>query len=979
MKDNRSAEQRMQAQDHAITAVLENVAQPIIVASADKRLLLWNTSFSKLTGYTDEELRDPIISAGLTAPEWHESETKAFEKLRRTGQTQIFQKEYIRKDGSRVPVEMLVYQLTNDEGKVRYYVGLVIDITERKEMEKYLGKERQESKLIIDSAPIIIFYKDEKGRFVRVNKALAEALQISKEEFLGKTVFDLYSSKIAQAMTDDDQEVLKSGHPKLNIIEQYESASGIRWVQTDKIPTFDKDGFPSGLIGFAQDITERKEAEEALRESEEKYRTILEDMKEGYWEVDLAGNFTSFNDAICRLLGYSRKELKGMNYRAHTNAGDVDKVYRAFNKVYRTGKPIRNMHYEVIPKDGRKRFAETSVFPKRNGNGEVIGFRGVSHDITERMETEEALRQSEERYRTVLEDMEEAYSEVDLAGNFTFFNNALCQHLGYSREELMGMNYKVYTSPDNVKGVFQAYNQVYRTGEPIKLFSIQEIRKDGKRMVAEISVAPSRNEKGEIIGFRELSRDITDRVRAEERYRTILEDMEESYYEDDLAGNFTFVNDALCRQLGYSRGELIGMNYRAYTPSEEVEKVFQIYNHVYRTGKSNKLFLTKQIRKDGKPIVSENSAIPIRNESGEITGFRGVARDVTERLQIEEALKQSEEKYRTVLDNMEESYYEVDRAGSFIFFNDALCHQLGYTKEELIGMNYKAYTPPEHVNDVFKVYNEVYRTGEPTKLFDMPQIRKDGTCIVIENSIFPLKNEKGEIIGFRGVGRDVTERKQMEEILKKSEERYRTVLEDMEEAYYEVDIAGNMIFFNDALCRQLGYPKEEIMGMNYKAYTPPEKIKEVFQVFNQVYRTGKPISSFPTERIRKDGTRIIADNSAIPIRNDRDEIIGFRGVIRDITERKQMEEALRRSEERYRTLLDEMDEGYYEDDLNGNFTFVNDALCHSLGYSKKELIGMHYKVYTSPEKAKEIFQAYHQVYRTGEPIKRFERESICKD
>ncbi len=125
-------------------------------------------------------------------------------------------------------------------------------------------------------------------------------------------------------------------------------------------------------------------------------------------------------------------------------------------------------------------------------------------------------------------------------------------------------------------------------------------------------------------------------------------------------------------------------------------------------------------------------------------------------------------------------------------------------------------------------------------MFDVEQIRKDGTRIFVESSAFPIRNEKGEIIGFRGVGRDITERLQMEEALRQSEERYRTILEEMEEPYYEMDLAGNYTFFNDALCRQLGYSREEMMGMNYKVYTPPEDIKEVFEAYNQVYRTGEP-------------------------------------------------------------------------------------------------------------------------------------------
>src|SRR4030043_262085 len=796
MKGNIPEEQQAQEQTQFLAGLIEHISQPMIIASADKRLCLWNAAFSKLTGYTDKELGDPIISAGLTAPEWHEGETKALEKLRRTGQTQTFQKEYIRKDGSRVPVEVLIYQVTGDASKVQYYVGLITDITERKQLEEalqkseghyrtlvdnaiegivvtqngeikfvnpivavvsgysieelqsmslkdlvctdnekaiikslskaaapgalyiappfrirtkagesrwiedtvvsimwndeaanlnllrditehkrlgeYLEQERQEANLIIDSSPIIVFYKDKDGRFVRVNKAFAEAIQMPEENVLGKTVFDLYPAKIAQAMTGDDQKVLKSGRPKLNITEQYESATGIRWVRTDKVPIFDKDGNPTGLVGFAQDITERKEADEVLSKSEEKYRTILEDMKEGYWEVDLAGNFTSFNDAICHLLGYPKRDMTGMNYRTYTGAEDVDKVYKAFNQVYRKGKPIRNMHYEITRKDGDKRFAETSVFPRRNDKREIIGFRGVSHDVTERKEMEEALRRSEERYRTILDEMEDSYFEVDLAGNWTFVNEANCHQMGYSREEMIGSSYQAIFPGEDAKKVYEAFHQIYLTGQPSRDSTFKVIRKDGSTGVGEFTAFPLRNERGEIIGFRGVGRDVTERMRmeealrqSEERYRTILNEMEQGYFEADLAGNYILVNEASCRQLGYPKEELIGMNYRDIIASDDIENVYKNFNKVYRKGQPIRAATCKIVRKEGRTSVREFSVFPLRNNKGKIVGFRGVSRDITERMQMEEALRQSEEGYRPILEALKDTYFEVDLAGNF--------------------------------------------------------------------------------------------------------------------------------------------------------------------------------------------------------------------------------------------------------------------------------------------------------------------------
>jgi len=1111
MKNDEVSESRAKEQVKFMAELIKRVSQPMIITSVDRHLLCWNEAFTKLTGYRSKELSDPIIDAGITAPEWHDSEAKALEKLQRTGKSQTFQKEYIRKDGSRVPVEVLIYKLSEDDSNAQYYIGLISDITERKHLEEelqkseshyrtlvesaiegivviqdgaikfanpvvaigtgysaaelqsmslkellcpgnekatiesiskpvapgtllvvpqvkigtktgdvrliestitsivwddkpanlnllrditeqkrleaYLEKERKESKTIIDSAPIIVFYKDEKGRFVRVNKAFADALNMSQEEFLGKTVFDLYSTEIARSMTKDDREVLKSGRPKLNIVEQYESASGIRWVRTDKVPIFEKDGMPIGLVGFAQDITEQKQMEESLKQSEERYRTILDDMQNAYFEVDLAGNYTFGNESLYRYLGYSPDELQGASNRKVIPADDAEMLAQKFNQIYRTKTPINNIVHKLIKKDGSTGLVEIAASPLRNEKGEIIGFRGVGRDITNRIQMEESLKKSEEKYRSILEQMEEAYYEVDLSGNYTLFNDAMCHQLGYAREELMGLNYKAYVAPEDIIKAWQAFNQVYRTGKPLQAFLEKTIRKDGSSLIFETSVSPIRNEEGEITGFKGVGRDVTQRIQmeealrqSEEKYRTILEDMEETYYENDLAGNFTFFNNACCRQLGYSKEELNGMSYKVYTHPEDVSKLFQIYNQLYRTGQSARLFTVREIKKDGTQIVAEISAMPLRNETGEITGFRGVSRDVTARLQMEEALKRSEEKYKSVLEHMEEAYSEVDLAGNFTFFNNALLGHLGYSKEELLGMNYKVYTAPENVEKVFQAYNQVYRTGQPIKIFAIEETRKDGTHMVAEISVSPLRDDSGKITGFRQVSRDMTERVQMEEDLRRSEERYRTMMDEMHDDYFEVDLAGNYTFVNDALCRSAGYTREEIIGKGYGLTYPDDAAaKLIYKAFNQMYRTGKPVKNLTQSFIRKDGSTGTSELSAFPMRNEKGEITGFRGVSHDITERKLMEEALRRSEERYRTVMDEMEEGYYETDLAGNYTFFNDVICKKLGYSREELMGLNYQVHTQPEDVKKISEFYSEVYRTGKPLKWFSPAQIRKD
>jgi PAS domain S-box-containing protein len=831
-------------------------------------------------------------------------------------------------------------------------------------------------------------------------------------------------------------------------------------------------------------------ATKASGRSEEKYRTILEDMKEGYWEIDLAGNLTFFNDAICRLLGYTKKELLGTNYRVFTAAKDADKIYKAFNQVYQTGKANRNMFFTLSLKDGGRRFAESSVFPRLNNKGEIIGFRGVSRDVTERRQAEEALLASEAHYRELADSITDVFFQIDRNLHYTYWNKASEVLTGMPAKDAIGKSiYEVFPDTPETRKVAKVYLDVIKTrqsrtfenpyrvadkdylleisaypssqgasvfvkditkrkqaeealqAERNKLQSLisamedgltirdtdynltyqnkvsiltsgdrvgekcyraiegsenvcdgcpaEEAFRDGKSHTSvrrtvlpsgevifwENKANPIRDAEGRIVACLEVSNNITRRkqmeealAKSEERYRTVLEQMGESYYEVDIAGNFTFFNDALCLQLGYSKEELMGMNFRTITPIDTVKEVFRLYNQVYRTSMPFKSVPFERIRKDGTRLFVESSIFPLRNDNGDIIGFRGIARDVSERMQIIEALKQSEERYRTILEDINDSYFEVDLAGNFTFANDSTCRHLKYSKKELIGLNYKDFTAAEDAETVYKTFNKVYQTGKPVYGLTWKIVRKGIGEGFAEAAIFPLRNEKGEIIGFRGIGRDITERLQMEKALRQSEERYRSVLEQMEEAYYEVDVAGNFTFFNDAMCRQMGYSREELMGMNYRFYTPKDDVQRMYKVFNRVYQTGKPSIGFPVERIKKDGARIFAEISTFPLRNESGKIIGFRGTIRDITERMQAEEALKESEEKFRTLSEESPNMIFINKM-GPIVYANMRCEEVMGYKREKLYSQDFDFLTliAPEFREQVKANFKRHVRGLEP------------
>ncbi|MEN6508797.1 MAG: PAS domain S-box protein, partial [Smithella sp.] len=741
-------------------------------------------------------------------------------------------------------------------------------------------------------------YIIQQGRFIFVSPLFQKLTGYPKTKIMGQ------NSLIHIHPDDRDmvkEKAIKSlkGKSKDNYEYRYIRKNGeMLWLLEMVVPV--KYNGKRAVLGSFMDITKRKQAEIALLESQNKYGEILESIEEGYYEVNLAGNLTIINDAIIRTWGYSREELLGMNYRQFTDTENAKKLFQSFNEVYRTGNPVKNTEWTIIKKDGTSMLVEASIALYKDSSGNIKGFQGVGHDITGRKRSEEALRQSEEKYRNILESIEEGYFEVDLAGNLTFVNDSMCRIWGYPKEEMIGLNNRQYTDEENAKKLYQTFNEVYRTGISSRAFDWQIIRKDGTVVYIEATIALRKDSAGKAIGFKGTVHNITGRKqmeeelrRSEEQYRSILENIRESYFEVDLAGNFTFFNDSLCRLTGCTREELVGMNYAKFSDNEASKTVFQTFHKVFLTGEPAEGFDWPTTRKDGIKIYVSASISLRKDPAGNPVGFRGVLRDVTERKRMEEALRQSEEKHRSILENIRESYFEVDLYGNFTFFNDSLCRLTGCSREELVGMNYSNFSDTETSKIVFETFHKVYKTGEPSEGFDWPTTRKDGIKIYVSASISLRKDPAGKPIGFRGVLRDVTERKRMEEELRQSEERHRSIIEQMHDGYFELDLTGSFVHFNEAACRTYGYSKEELMGLNYKQYTDKETGRKLFEVFTELYKTGIPVKAHALELIRKDETKSFNEISVSLVKNAKGEAIGFRGIARDITERKRSEEQIR--------------------------------------------------------------------------------------
>jgi len=503
--------------------------------------------------------------------------------------------------------------------------------------------------VLTDDSNMVIFLYDSGRRLHYVTPSYEALTGYSASNLMKKHFINYFHPEDSTSMLNALDRVFRGRefHGQFRYITKQKT---VKWCSASWKPIRNGRGRQVGVLRKEVDITECKLAETALRDSEDKYRTILETMDEGLYEIDLKGNYTFVNKIACKQLGYGYKELIGLNYRKIMSNKTARYLYAVFHKIYATGKPALIENFEIIRKDGSVRNHLNSVSLLRNLSGQPIGFRIFARDITESKKAEDNLRKSEERYRNILDSMEESYFEADLKGNYIFSNETMVRMLGYTNEEILDMSYHKLVSKEDQHKVFEIFHQVFVSGETIEGFEFEVIDKEGKKIAVESSVILRKDEKGKPVGFSGVVRDITKRReaeealrRSEEKYRTILETMQEGLFEHDLKGNYTYVNDAGCKLQGYQRDELIRINYRSLFPPETVRFFREVYHRIYETGKPELLMDYEVKFKHGSIRIHQANVELVRDSSGKPIGFRTLAWDVTERRKMEKEKAQLEE------------------------------------------------------------------------------------------------------------------------------------------------------------------------------------------------------------------------------------------------------------------------------------------------------------------------------------------------
>jgi diguanylate cyclase (GGDEF)-like protein/PAS domain S-box-containing protein len=374
---------------------------------------------------------------------------------------------------------------------------------------------------------------------------------------------------------------------------------------------------------------------------------------------------------------------------------------------------------------------------------------------------------------------------------------------------------------------------------------------------------------------------------SEQRFRAIFDSVNDAISIHDLAtGEILFVNQRLCDFTGYTREEARMINIATLSSGEPPYTAKEALKWLKEAADGSPQLIQWHVKdKQGHLFWVE---VNMRRAS--IDGQERmvlVARNISERKNMEERLAESERRLRLITDNMMDLITLVDVNGKVEYLSPSHTQVLGYGTEELMKKWDFNLIHPDDRDGLFQAFRETTRLAKHrTAIYRFRHA--DGHYIWLETVGNVVQDERGKNTEAILSSRDISERKQTEEALKRSEEKYRQILDNIDDGYFEVDLAGNFTLFNDVLPNVLGYSREELMGKNFRLVMDAENAKMVFEVFNKVYQTGVPVRLVEWESMKRDGSKLYVETSVFPIKDVDGRPMGFRGVVRDITERKRM-------------------------------------------------------------------------------------------
>jgi PAS domain S-box-containing protein len=1061
-----------------------------------------NLGFTDIMGYTREDVVGRSSLPGDIGL-WVnvEDRNRLIEGLRNTSEVVGLEAQFRKKDGS-IIIGLMSARIIEIEGE-QCIISISRDITDRKRMEEELREAAMRQQAAVQAGNIGLWDWDLTTNKVTYSPEWKRQIGYEPDEISDD--FDEWQSRVHPddigLITSQVNTYIAEARHYYQIEFRFRHKDGsYRWISAQGSVTINDTGHPIRVIGAHVDITERMRAKESLQESESRLRDIIFSVGDWVWEVDKNGVYTYSSQKGIDLFGRTSDDIIGMTPFSFMAPDEIKRVAPIFSEILLNKAPIKDLENWNITKDGERVCLLTNGVPVLDENGNLVGYRGVDKDITERKLTEQALRESEEKFAKVFRDAPVLIAISDIAdGTYLEVNEYALQVSGFTCDEVIG-----HTSVEigwlTAERRTLIVKEIQNKGR-ISDLEIDFHAKDGRvlhgllngeqitigerlcllqiavditeRKQAEEALASSQAELKAIydhapvmmcvvdedrrliyanqpfvdftraseddliggvacgvfgcinatddargcgfgddcqnctlwlaiddtiktgiahhnveqqatwmcdderrnvtlLGFTTLIQsvgqkrallciqDITERKKQEETlifHSMVLDQIQDQVTATDLDGVISYVNQAQEKALGVPIESLIGQSTTIFGDDPERGATQQeITETTLREGSWRGEVVN--FTADGKELFMDCRTQVVHDANGKPFALCGIATDITERVQAEENRKTLVE----MLDSAPGAITVHDTNGRFLYTNRNNLEIHGYTECEFIALNLHELDVPESEALLEERFRLIYEKGETS--FEVSHYRKDG-------SIFPLMvytktvNWQGNL-AILSIATDITERKLAEKALRESEERLKDIIFSIGDWVWEVDENGIYRYTSQRGIDLFGRSIDDVIGKTPFSFMPTDELKRIAPIFSELMAKRAPIKDLENWNLTKNGERVCLLTNAVPILDENGNFKGYRGVDKDITEKKQAEQEVYNNRLLLRTVLDIVPAHICAKNLEGRFVLVNKKLTDFYKTTVDEMTGiLHSEICEDEQELKAMLAADREVIESG--------------
>jgi len=621
-----------------------------------------------------------------------------------------------------------------------------------------------------NAADGILLADVENKKFYMANTRLCQMLGYSSEEIKHLGVIDIHPEEDLPDVMNQFSKQVREELTLAKDIPLKRIDGSVFYADVNSLP-ITLDG-KKCLMGIFRDITDRKKAEQALKESEERYRSVVEDTPFLLCSFLPGGEITFVNSAYCEYFGKTSEELIGNNFIFLIPEDERQTVLDNI-MLLTVDAPTMTHEHQVTAPNGQvhwQRWTNRGIFDEQ---GRAVFYQSFGEDITDQKKAEQALKESEEHYKMLAERMNDGLSQVDENGKLVYVNRKCAEMLGYTQEGMIGNHWSSFYTEDSRPVV--AEQLILRRKGISEPYEITNTRKDGRKFHIYLSPQPIFDEGGKFRGSFAIMTDITPLKKMEEelfkkknKLQSILEVMESGVTIRDLDYTVTYQNDYVTKFMGNHIGEKC---YRAFEGMDRICDNCPV-ELAYKDGKSH-TSERKVVLPSGEITYWENIANPMRDANGKIFCCLEVNTNITERKKAVDALRESEEKYRTLVENAGETIVTIDENGVFLFMNRTATKRLVVDPKNYTGITMWDLFPKQYADSQVADVRKVIKTGQGMNQFIVTEVQ--GKLRWYNTTIEPLRDASGKVMAAMVLARDITEFKQAQlELDRYREEMART-------------------------------------------------------------------------------------------------------------------------------------------------------------------------------------------------------------